>query len=176
MAERIVRVDTSRFPTRVFHGAPILMTLVILGTVLLHLYAAALAKRQPPSEPPKPIPAIYIPLPSQFTAMEKFIDETVTTYKLSVFNCTPPSETLPVESVLTPAANSDGEEYISTSEPPPRAVGKSKGGEGMRMALEIYKNKFPHITAILMGTRRTDPHGGKSPEDLCHFHPIMAAR
>lgn len=39
-------------------------------------------------------------------------------------------------------------------------VGKARGGEGMRRALEVYKENFPHIDAILVGTRRGDPHGG----------------
>jgi len=51
--------------------------------------------------------------------------------------------------------STDGDDYFER----PRAVGKAKGAEGMREALENYKNKFPHINAILIGTRRTDPHG-----------------
>ncbi|KAF5348010.1 hypothetical protein D9758_010010 [Tetrapyrgos nigripes] len=43
---------------------------------------------------------------------------------------------------------------------PPKAVRKSKGGEAMRQALQIYKDKHPNITGILIGTRRNDPHGG----------------
>ena len=35
-----------------------------------------------------------------------------------------------------------------------------KGGEGMRLALELYKSRFPEVEAILIGTRRSDPHGG----------------
>ena len=31
----------------------------------------------------------------------------------------------------------------------------------MRRALEVYKEEFPEIEAILIGTRRTDPHGCK---------------
>jgi len=31
----------------------------------------------------------------------------------------------------------------------------------MRQALQTYKDHFPRITAILVGTRRTDPHGSK---------------
>lgn len=31
----------------------------------------------------------------------------------------------------------------------------------MKRALEHYKEKFPHIEAILIGTRRADPHGGE---------------
>ena len=34
------------------------------------------------------------------------------------------------------------------------------GGEGIRVALIAYKMQFPHISTIIMGTRRTDPHGG----------------
>ena len=30
----------------------------------------------------------------------------------------------------------------------------------MKHALAVYKERFPHIEAILIGTRRTDPHGG----------------
>ena len=40
-------------------------------------------------------------------------------------------------------------------------VGKARGGEGMRRALEVYKETFPQIEAILVGTRRGDPHGGE---------------
>ena len=61
---------------------------------------------------------------------------------------------MPVESVTRPTT--------------PRAnnvhpVGKALGGEGMRRALEVYKARLPHIEAILIGTRRGDPHGG-----TCH--------
>ena len=31
----------------------------------------------------------------------------------------------------------------------------------MRRALEVYKETFPQIEAILVGTRRGDPHGGE---------------
>lgn len=41
-------------------------------------------------------------------------------------------------------------------------VGKSKGGEGMRRALQLYKDRFPQIEAIFVGTRKGDPHGGES--------------
>jgi hypothetical protein len=30
----------------------------------------------------------------------------------------------------------------------------------MREALELYRARFPTVEAILIGTRRTDPHGG----------------
>jgi hypothetical protein len=67
-----------------------------------------------------------------------------------------------VESVATPPVKSvNGGDYMDATAP--KAVGKSKGGEGMRLGLELYQKTFPHMTAILVGTRRTDPHGGMAP-------------
>ncbi|KAF7293011.1 FAD synthetase [Mycena indigotica] len=124
-------------------------------TVLLHLYAGALARRLGPSEALKSIPAIYIAVPSPFPMLETFIEDAARQYHLDLFHCRPPSE--PVESVVTPAAaNGSNTNYLDNA---PKAVGKAKGTEGMKQALEIYKNKFPNIEAILIGTRRTDPHG-----------------
>ncbi|KAF5384311.1 hypothetical protein D9615_003387 [Tricholomella constricta] len=121
-------------------------------TVLLHLYAGALANRLTPGQPMKPIPAIYIPVPSPFPVLETFIEDMATTYNLDLFRCFSPSEQ--VESVVTPP-NLPAKDYLER----PRAVGKAKGAEGMRQALEAYKRKFPHISAVLLGTRRSDPHG-----------------
>lgn len=103
----------------------------------------------------KPIPALYIPLPSPFPSLESFIEEEAETYNLDLFHCIPESKA--VESVVTPA-QSNGVDYMNSRKS--KAVGKAKGGEGMRQALEMYKKKFPNITAILIGTRRSDPHGG----------------
>ncbi|KIY62620.1 adenine nucleotide alpha hydrolases-like protein [Cylindrobasidium torrendii FP15055 ss-10] len=36
---------------------------------------------------------------------------------------------------------------------------EEKAKDAMRHGLEIYKARYPDITAILIGTRRTDPHG-----------------
>jgi len=126
---------------------------MVKGTVLLHLYAGAIARRLGPEETMKPIHAIYIPVPSPFAVLEDFIQDCVKEYNLDLFSCKP--EATEIESVVTPRG-SDGHNYINR----PKAVGKAKGGEGMRQALQSYKDQFPHITAILIGTRRTDPHGG----------------
>ena len=37
----------------------------------------------------------------------------------------------------------------------------------MREALELYRARFPTVEAILIGTRRTDPHGGARPSLSC---------
>lgn len=134
----------------------------VIGTVLLHLYAGAIARRLSPNEEMKPIHSIYIPVPSPFEVLEEFIEETRKTYNLDLFSCRP--EATQVESVVTPNVP-EGVSYDYVSRP--RAVGKSKGGEGMRQALQRYKDRFPHITAILIGTRRTDPHGGR--QCICQF-------
>ena len=122
-----------------------------LGTVLLHLYAAALFRwrqqhRQqctathtvPTPAPPtnichpaatsRPILSLYIAPLSPFDELETFIAASEQRYALSLFRVTPPP----------------GE------------------GEGMKYALSVYKTEFPHIEAILVGTRRGDPHGGSS--------------
>ncbi|KIJ06065.1 hypothetical protein PAXINDRAFT_103521 [Paxillus involutus ATCC 200175] len=130
-------------------------------TVLLHLYAAALAHRSPPST--KPIPAVYIPVPSPFTELEVFIQESAKLYDLDLFTCTSPSNVpLPVESVtpgtITPITLKQNGDYVGTPALT-RPVGKARGGEGMRRALQMYKDICPQIEAVLIGTRRSDPHG-----------------
>jgi FAD synthetase len=169
------------------------------GTVLLHLFAAALIQRSSLSSTSdtdagakhtqdqdiNTIHALYIPVPSPFHAMEAFIDDSAARYRLSVFHCPPPaappgteSLPLPVESVSkgpTPATSavkvptlsslsSMAQTALNMLSPSPQnssgPVGKARGGEGMRQALELYKAAHPHINAILVGTRRGDPHGG----------------
>ncbi|KAF4613016.1 hypothetical protein D9613_011029 [Agrocybe pediades] len=124
-------------------------------TVLLHLYAGAIARRLKDGQEMKPIHAIYIPVPSPFKVLEDFIAEATKLYNLDLFSCKP--EDPVIESVPTPAPMKSQTDYVDV----PKPVGKSKGGEGMREALQTYKDTFPHITAILIGTRRTDPHGAK---------------
>ncbi|KAF8500177.1 adenine nucleotide alpha hydrolases-like protein [Russula emetica] len=126
-------------------------------TILLHLYAAALAKRT--IHPA--IPALYIPVPSPFTALEAFIFHAARVYDLSIFTCTPPR-------------------FVETSTRFGDA--STDGTENMREALESYRARFPTVEAILIGTRRTDPHGAtlgfrvKTDPDWPPFvrvHPII---
>ena len=103
----------------------------------------------------KPIPAVYIPVPSPFTTLEDFIGDSATTYNLDLFSCRhsePHVESVPTSSSI------DLNSSIDRDKPIGRAA---KGGGSMREALQLYKDHFPRITAILVGTRRTDPHGGK---------------
>lgn len=112
------------------------------------------------------IPSLYIPLPSPFTELEDFIDKSVKAYSLDLFHCSPPSPesatalALPIESVTRPVSPNPSQIDGESNTQKPYPVGKAKGGEGMRRALEVYKTKFPQIEAILIGTRRGDPHGG----------------
>lgn len=135
-------------------------------TVLLHLYAAAFARRSPHNTYSN-IPTLYIPMPSPFPALEIFIDDAAKAYRLDVFRCVPPVEEEAVESVSVEGKNAKGEKIESSTNV------KAKGGEGMRLALEIYKEKFPGIEGIFIGTRRTDPHGGAFSLFLSRY-PLLA--
>lgn len=93
-----------------------------------------------------------IPVPSPFKQLEEFIEDISQAYNLDLFDCPHPTgPNFPVESVATPGSSMAPDGYG------PR---NTRGGEGMKAALETYKERFPHIDAILIGTRRTDPHGG----------------
>ena len=184
------------------------------GTVLLHLYAGALARRllnSSPSTPPTSeqptsvrIHAIHIPVPSPFPQLEEFIQQAVEDYNIDLFHCdldNPEDEknkwekgqianeaegTLKLNSV---SSNSDSVPESKTSRPeeakrlpvdssilrstPLSAAAAAPtpapitiqpvnetGRNHMRQALQAYKDRFPHISGILLGTRRTDPHGG----------------
>ncbi|KAJ3563165.1 hypothetical protein NP233_g9116 [Leucocoprinus birnbaumii] len=144
-------------------------------TVLLHLYAGALACRLQQGQQIRPIKAMYIPVPSPFSDLELFIDETVKLYNIDLYSCRP-SSSFPVESVPTPSSSTPQLSTVHGSAHAPRSrpVGSAKGGEGMRQALQTYKDLFPQITAILIGTRRTDPHGGK-PSPLSVFIELSSS-
>ncbi|KAI0767244.1 hypothetical protein C8Q74DRAFT_1279098 [Fomes fomentarius] len=122
-------------------------------TVLLHLVAASIGHRASPNLPSSPLAAVYIPVPSPFPELERFIDDAAIAYDLDLFHCPQPTSlTLSVETVPTPGAS---------RAPVSEQAKHVKGGEGMRLALEFYKNRCPHVEAILIGTRRGDPHGAK---------------
>ncbi|KAI0088299.1 hypothetical protein BDY19DRAFT_190417 [Irpex rosettiformis] len=124
-------------------------------TVLLHLIAAAIGRRTAAGQECKPIPALYIPTPSPFSSLETFIYDAAKAYTLNLFHCfAPPRISQQVESITVPSSPSS-----ATTVLPGKGSVKAKGGEGMRDALATYKERFPHIEAILIGTRRTDPHG-----------------
>ena len=123
------------------------------GTVLLHLVSASIGRRTSSQTGSKSLSSVYIPVPSPFPQLESFIDDAAAAYKLNLFHCPHPTgPSFPVESVPTPGAQA------APAAERPKHV---KGGEGMRLALELYKNRFPQIEAILIGTRRSDPHGGE---------------
>jgi hypothetical protein len=150
------------------------------GTVLLHLFAGSLARRHPSLESnSKPIKSLYIPVPSPFPALESFIDKCVQAYNLDLFHCVPDTLDLSDSSSKRKENGHSNANWLGMNEgmslpvesPEPTlnshphagtSVGKSKGGEGMRRGLELYKQRYPDIDAILVGTRRGDPHGGAS--------------
>ena len=148
--------------------------------MLLHLFAAALARRSSsPTNQNKPIAGIYIPIPSPFPALEAFIDDTIKNYNMELFRCRNVSE-LTLDGSITPVQlNIAGDGSSSSSKGAegviPRDVSAARApngdtepkvkvaaAEGMRQALDMYKKRYPNVSAVLIGTRRTDPHGGGS--------------
>ncbi|KAI5831883.1 adenine nucleotide alpha hydrolases-like protein [Schizophyllum commune Tattone D] len=128
----------------------------------------AITHTHPLIRTPHPIPALYIAVPSPFPALEEFIEHCAQIYNLDLYSIRPPSESNAVESVDTPRgdgvkAGAPVKDYITGAgtAKPAKAVGKAKGAEGMKQALQIYKETFPRISAILIGTRRSDPHGAR---------------
>ncbi|KAF5327324.1 hypothetical protein D9619_004018 [Psilocybe cf. subviscida] len=119
-------------------------------TVLLHLYAGALARRLKSNEDLKPIHALYIPVPSPFSVLEEFIDDSARAYNLDIFSCVPEHMTQ-IESVVTPGTplrtpnggTSPG--YVDSVVSAPKAVGKAKGGMGMLEALEVQGAVPSHL-------------------------------
>lgn len=127
-----------------------------IGTVLLHLIAAAMGRRTPEGQPCKRIPSLYIPVSAPFPTLETFIYEAASAYNLELFRCAPPTTAQQSQSGVEPPSPE-----IAFDRIPEHANGaKTQSGDGMKSALALYKAKFPHIEAILIGTRRTDPHGG----------------
>jgi FAD synthetase len=131
-------------------------------TVLLYLFACACAKRRSCSSS-IPLKSIYIPVPSPFEQLESFIDQCEQDYGLDLYRIPPPvldPSTLSTSSSLPAAMQEAGSSSPSASTIKSDSESSAaKGGEGMKRALEEYKSKLPHITAILIGTRSTDPHG-----------------
>lgn len=133
-----------------------------IGTVLLHLFAGALANRRG-STKAKAIPALYIPVPSPFPSLEEFIAQCIDAYNLDLFHCALDPEDSAIE------GKGDGYEMpvcdalrTRVRLPSPSTEGAGKGGRsGMKRGLELYKTEHPRVSAILMGTRKGDPHGGQ---------------
>lgn len=91
-------------------------------------------------------------MPSPFPVLETFIEQASKDYNLDLYYSRPPES---AEDAILPPAN--GESQLEQYTP----AEKAKVNHGMKQALELYKSRFPHIEAILVGTRRTDPHGGE---------------
>jgi FAD synthetase len=127
----------------------------------LHLVIAVLATTLDPSETSKPIPAINIAVPSPFDSLETFIEEAATKYNLDLFHVRPSSDHPGVESISTPDSLKDASDYVKSVTLKRTTAGSARGAEGMKQALQVYKERYPHITGIFIGTRRTDPHGGE---------------
>jgi FAD synthetase len=112
-----------------------------------------------PTQQIHPIAGIYIPIPSPFPALEAFIDDTVRNYNMDLFRCRNLSSESALDSTSTPLQLSGSVRRGATA---PAKLKKDDAADGMRRALDMYKKRHPNISAVLIGTRHTDPHGGGS--------------
>jgi len=108
------------------------------------------------------IKALYIPVSSPFSDLELFIDKTVKAYNIDLYS--PSIDSVPASASATPIAV----DYDISPKPRPLTAASAKGGPCMRQALHMYRELSPQVTAILIGMRRTDPHGGE-----IIYHPYL---
>lgn len=129
-------------------------------TVPLHLLAAVLGRRLRPGETCRPVPALYIPVLCEFPELEAFTHSCAKAYNLDLFRCAPPAAgSQQVESVTEPSSPVSPTSALPDTAPAPAPRARAKGGDGMKAALQLYKDRYPDVEAIVIGTRRTDPHG-----------------
>ncbi|KAL8664942.1 MAG: hypothetical protein Q9202_002651 [Teloschistes flavicans] len=121
--------------------------------VLLILYLSLLSNHP---DLPDRLPAIYIPPSHPFDSVTNFTLHSAARYHLNLDihaeNSSPSSTT---------SATSKGQDGRGGG----GGGGGGKGEGGMKEAFAQYLVRNPGVEAIFVGTRRTDPHGGRlSPE------------
>ncbi|KKY27507.1 putative fad [Phaeomoniella chlamydospora] len=120
-----------------YNGGKDCLVLLILFLSSLH---AHLRKTNSPF--PSSIPSIYAYPPDPFSSVTSFVESSSKTYHLDLA-------------------------HIPTNPRPSPSSSSSAAKVSIRDAFESYLRPRPHIRAIFVGTRRTDPHGS----NLTFFDP-----
>ncbi|KAF7846381.1 hypothetical protein BT93_L4480 [Corymbia citriodora subsp. variegata] len=121
--------------------------------VLLVLYLAVLHTHfQQMKSVPTTIPSVYVKSPDPFPQVTDFVETSSKQYHLDLVGIATNPGTSPTLSKARSHADPP-----NTDNQPEKVT--------FRDAFEIYLKSHPQVKAIFVGTRRTDPHGGK----LTHF-------
>ncbi|EXJ75384.1 uncharacterized protein A1O5_02080 [Cladophialophora psammophila CBS 110553] len=154
-----------------YNGGKDCLVLLILYLAVIHTHFTQPRNRR--KEFPKSIPSIYAKPPDPFPAVSEFVDYSARLYHLDLTHIS-----------TNPGP---GKKQKSHSNPPVSPPLEALGPDGLsltrntnhisksldqpiisfRDAFALYLSSNPHIKAIFVGTRRTDPHGSH----LTHFDP-----
>ncbi|OAL40430.1 hypothetical protein AYO20_00166 [Fonsecaea nubica] len=169
-----------------YNGGKDCLVLLVLYLAVIHIHFTQPKNRR--KEFPKSIPSIYAKPPDPFPAVSDFVDYSARLYHLDLTHIStnpgpgkrqkshsnPPGPPLPVDS-LGPDGGGGGD--LSNNEKKTNANNTNHTNSYQKIldkpiitfrdAFALYLSSNPHIKAIFVGTRRTDPHGSH----LTHFDP-----
>ncbi|KAL9580091.1 MAG: hypothetical protein Q9212_004702 [Teloschistes hypoglaucus] len=153
----IIQAALDRYPLRAlslsYNGGKDCLVLLILYLSLLSTHP----------DLPDRLPAIYIPPSHPFASVTKFTLRSAARYHLNldIYSEELSSSSTSTTTIPTTSVTSKGQDETAGG----GGRGGGKGGGGMKEAFTQYLSRNPDVSAIFVGTRRTDPHGGKlSPE------------
>jgi FAD synthetase len=146
-----------------YNGGKDCLVLLILYLAVLHTHFSRLQNEDPSTAFPKSIPSIYAKPPDPFPAVSSFVDYSSKLYHLDLTH---------IPTNPGPKKKERSHSNPPLTQPPPQIEAIQADHElplktivSFRDAFTIYLAKYPHVKAIFVGTRRTDPHG----EHLTHF-------
>ncbi|KIW34343.1 uncharacterized protein PV07_01124 [Cladophialophora immunda] len=158
-----------------YNGGKDCLVLLILYLAVIHTHFTQPKNRR--KEFPTSIPSIYAKPPDPFPAVSDFVDYSARLYHLDLTHIStnpgpgkrqkshsnppvsPPLEALGLDGLApSPKANHTSNSFQKSFDKPIISF---------RDAFALYLSSNPHIKAIFVGTRRTDPHGSH----LTHFDP-----
>ncbi|KIY01756.1 uncharacterized protein Z520_01894 [Fonsecaea multimorphosa CBS 102226] len=156
-----------------YNGGKDCLVLLILYLAVIHTHFTQPSNRR--KEFPKSIPSIYAKPPDPFPAVSDFVDYSARLYHLDLTHISTnpgpgkkrrshsnPPITAPLAG-LGPESVTPNQKTTNNSFQKPL----DKPIISFRDAFALYLSSNPHIKAIFVGTRRTDPHGSH----LTHFDP-----
>ncbi|KAI4198031.1 MAG: hypothetical protein LQ350_005542 [Teloschistes chrysophthalmus] len=151
----IIQAALDRYPLRTlslsYNGGKDCLVLLILYLSLLSTHP----------DLPDRLPAIYIPPSHPFASVTDFTLRSAARYHLNLDLYSDESSSSSQFTTTSTSTTPKGQDDAGRE----GRGGKGKGGGSMKEAFTQYLSRNPDVDAIFVGTRRTDPHGGKlSPE------------